>query len=124
MGSAYDAPYLVVAAPAAHVSPGVPVLFPADSAGGTLEDAVTPCDCGSCQRCRQRRYWATWREAHPEYRRPPKPKRVYVHPTAARMDRIADAVWARFAADWYYAPASERFRGWGPTAGVMRVETL
>lgn len=82
------------------------------------------CDCGQCARCRQRSYWRTWREKHPSYKRPMKVKQRYIHPTETRMDRIAEQVWARFAADWYYAPASERFKGWGPTAGVMRMEAL
>jgi len=88
---------------------------------------VTPqacfCERSDCRKCRQRRYYATWRDRHPNYKHPPVPVKGYVPPAESRMDRIADEVWARHAAPWYYAPAAERFRGWGPTAGVMRVET-
>jgi hypothetical protein len=84
------------------------------------------CLCGSCATCRNRRYWHAWRSRHPEYKRPAKPKGIpYVHPTAASMDAIAEAVWARHAAPWYYGPAAERYAARvGPMVNVHRVVAL
>lgn len=73
------------------------------------------CDCGICLTCRCRERGRRWREAHPEhteqhrvyvqqYRQthPRQRKKPFVHPTAARMDAMAEQVWARHAAPWYY----------------------
>jgi hypothetical protein len=64
------------------------------------------CECGDCPGCRQRGYWRKWNAAHPEYRQSHPDKRTrkgpYVHPTTARMDRMAEAVWARHALPGYY----------------------
>ena len=62
------------------------------------------------------------------HRRAAHPERVIEHRRpAGEIDRRMDALasdplwWAKF--EWM-PPAAERFRGYGPTAGVMRVEGL
>jgi len=74
---------------------------------------VTPqiCDCGTCLTCQSRERGRKWRAAHPgakaahraqmrEFRKanPQVRKGPFIHPTAARMDAVAEAVWARHAA--------------------------
>lgn len=64
------------------------------------------CHCGQCPTCSKRIDAQVKRAAMPKRERRETP-------ASRRMNAIADQVWAKYASPDYYAPAAERFRGFG-----------
>lgn len=108
------------------------------------------CDCGACLTCRSRDRGRKWRESHamsPEQRRDRRlasarewwnrnrkgiPRRSQsgagrwaTTESDVRLDAIAEAVWARLEAPWYYGSAAERYASRvAPRVNINRVVML
>lgn len=74
------------------------------------------CNCGQCKTCSKRIDAQVKRAAMQKRQRPETPQ-------SRRMNAIAEEIWSRYADPSYYAPAAERFRGFGATM-LDRVVTL